>query len=150
MPSLQTDPDPALLAAVDARCFAAPWSAADYGALCANPAVQAWLLRDDAGTAAGLLCVQRVGDEAELYRIAVVPEARRRGLGGWLLRRLLDDARASGVRRLHLEVREGNVAARRLYVRAGFAEAGRRPGYYHAPAEAAVVYVWAAEDAGEG
>jgi ribosomal-protein-alanine N-acetyltransferase len=38
---------------------------------------------------------------------------------------------ALGTRVIHLEVDEGNIAARRLYHRAGFAEAGRRQGYYN-------------------
>jgi [ribosomal protein S18]-alanine N-acetyltransferase len=144
MPHLQTDPDPALLAAVEAQCFAEPWDAPAYARLCANPAVQAWLLRDDAGAAAGLLCFQRAGDEAELYRIAVLPALRGRGRGRWLLERLLAWAREQGLRAVHLEVRAGNAAARRLYARAGFAETGRRPGYYAARREDAVTYAWQA------
>jgi [ribosomal protein S18]-alanine N-acetyltransferase len=148
MPTLQTDPDPALLAAVDAQCFAEPWDAAAYAGLCANPAVQAWLLRDDAGAPAGLLLCQRVADEAELYRIGIVPPRRRQGLGAWLLERLLAEARSGGLRRVHLEVRAGNTAARRLYAGAGFREVGRRPGYYRTPqgeAEDAVLYAWQAQ-----
>ncbi|HKJ00777.1 MAG TPA: ribosomal protein S18-alanine N-acetyltransferase [bacterium] len=148
MPQLQTDPDPALLAAVDAQCFAEAWDTIGYAQLRANPAVQAWLLRDDAGAPAGLLCFQRVGDEAEVYRIAVLPALRGQGLGRWLLVRFMARARAEGLRRAYLEVRESNAAARRLYEAAGFAEAGRRPGYYRQPSEDAVLYAWdAAPDA---
>jgi len=39
-------------------------------------------------------------------------------------------AAALGAERMFLEVAEGNVAARALYARAGFSEAGRRRGYY--------------------
>jgi ribosomal-protein-alanine N-acetyltransferase len=148
MSSIQSDPDPALLAAVDAQCFARPWDAAAYARLGANRAVQAWLLRDDLGSAAGLLCFQRVGDEAEVYRVGVLPALRGRGLGAWLLGRFLERARSEGLRRAHLEVRAGNDAARRLYARAGFTEVGRRPGYYRDPAEDAVLYAWEAEPAG--
>jgi ribosomal-protein-alanine N-acetyltransferase len=142
MPDLQDDPDPAQLAAVDAQCFADVWDGAAYARLLDNPAVRARLLRDDAGTPAGLLCWQRVADELELYRIAVVPARRGRGLGLWLLERLLDEARQAGVRRVHLEVRAGNVAARRLYAKAGFAEVGCRPGYYREPTEDALLCAW--------
>ena len=38
--------------------------------------------------------------------------------------------RASGARRAFLEVRPGNVEARRLYQGLGFQEVGRRRGYY--------------------
>jgi len=39
-----------------------------------------------------------------------------------------------------LEVRASNLAARKLYERVGFIEAGSRPRYYRDPAEDAVVY----------
>jgi [ribosomal protein S18]-alanine N-acetyltransferase len=145
MPRIETDPDPARLAALDAACFPDAWDAAAYARLRANPAVTAWLLRADDGAAAGLLACQCVGDEAELYRIGVLPARRGQGLGGWLLRRWLEHAAQAGVRRVHLEVREGNAAARRLYDRAGFVAAGRRSGYYTAPTEDALHYVWKAE-----
>jgi ribosomal-protein-alanine acetyltransferase len=145
MPTLHTDPDSARLAALDALCFAEAWDAAAYERLRANPAVQAWLLEEAPGEAVGLLAFQRVGAEAEVYRIGVRPAARGRGLGRWLLARLLE---AGGPRRVHLEVREGNAAARRLYLRAGFAEVGRRPGYYRQPREDAVLYAWQAAAGG--
>ena len=39
-------------------------------------------------------------------------------------------AAARGAVRVFLEVADDNAAARALYARAGFVEAGRRPGYY--------------------
>ncbi len=145
MPTLQTDPAAARLAALDAQCFAQAWDAAAYARLRANPAVVTWLVEEPPGEAQGLLVFQRVGDEAEVYRIAVRPAARGRGLGRWLLGRLLAQAGPGGLRRAHLEVRESNEAARRLYARAGFAEVGRRPGYYRDPREDAVLYAWPAD-----
>ncbi len=48
----------------------------------------------------------------------------------WLtIARTLAVALGSGARKLHLEVRDGNVALG-LYVRSGFVEVGRRRGYY--------------------
>ena len=41
-------------------------------------------------------------------------------------------AAARGATRVFLEVAEDNLAARALYERTGFVEAGRRPGYYAA------------------
>ncbi len=40
---------------------------------------------------------------------------------------------------MFLEVRESNIAARNLYKRLGFLEAGRRRDYYPAPPEDAIV-----------
>ena len=48
-------------------------------------------------------------------------------------------AEARGIRTVHLEVREGNDTARRLYQRLGFAEDGLRKNYYTDPLENAVL-----------
>jgi ribosomal-protein-alanine N-acetyltransferase len=60
----------------------------------------------------------------------VRPGARRHGVGTELVARGAAEAAARGAKRLFLEVADDNAAARALYARAGFAEAGRRPRYY--------------------
>jgi ribosomal-protein-alanine N-acetyltransferase len=75
---------------------------------------------------------RRAADEAELLLIAVHPAAARRGIGGKLLDRFVDDQRAEGARHLHLEVRDGNPAVT-LYRAHGFTVAGRRSKYYRGP-----------------
>jgi ribosomal-protein-alanine N-acetyltransferase len=67
---------------------------------------------------------------AELQRIAVAPEHRRRGIAGLLLGAVRDRAAAQGAPALLLEVRETNAGALAFYERAGFAEIDRRPRYY--------------------
>jgi ribosomal-protein-alanine N-acetyltransferase len=69
----------------------------------------------------------------------VAPAARRRGLGGWLLRFALARAGRGGARRALLEVRAGNREALSLYGRLGFRPCGRRRDYYRDPVEDAVV-----------
>jgi len=83
----------------------------------------------------------RDGEEnhAQLDTLAVLPAARRQGIGAALLESVLRWAAASGARRLTLEVRESNAAAVALYVRFGFQLEGRRPGYYADPAEDALL-----------
>jgi GNAT superfamily N-acetyltransferase len=56
--------------------------------------------------------------------MGVVPEARGRGIGGALLDALLALAREQGFRALSLAVDRQNPAARRLYERKGFRDAG--------------------------
>jgi len=65
------------------------------------------------------------GRDAFVDELYVIPEARSRDLGRALLRALETEARANGVRQLHLEVEQHNAAARRLYVAEGFAANGR-------------------------
>ncbi len=80
-----------------------------------------------------------VVDELHITNIAVRDEARQRGLGGLLVRDLLLCARRRGLRWAVLEVRESNRDAIRLYSRHGFEISGRRPRYYHNPAEDALI-----------
>ena len=75
--------------------------------------------------------LQRViADEAELLLLAVAPQWRGQGIGRALLGQFIDDAKARGAHRLHLEVRDGNPAVQ-MYRLAGFDLAGRRRKYYH-------------------
>src|SRR5690349_14772496 len=71
------------------------------------------------------------GDEpADLTRIAVHPDARRRGLGRALLGMAADLARLEGADRMLLEVAATNAPALQLYRSAGFVEISRRRGYF--------------------
>ena len=81
----------------------------------------------------------RCFDEAEIIMIASDPACRRQGIGRALLEALKTEAKRRNTGSIFLEVREGNEAARAMYRQGGFAEAGRRRGYYHAPAEDAVI-----------
>ncbi len=71
-------------------------------------------------------------DEAELLTIALDPEVRGRHLSAPLLRRQAERLRRAGATSLFLEVAADNAAALALYRGLGFAEIGRRKGYYPA------------------
>jgi len=85
------------------------------------------------------LVAHRVDTEWELENIVVAEAARRRGVGEGLLRAFIAHARAKPGNRIFLEVRESNQAARALYRKAGFEEAGLRKGYYLSPVEDAIL-----------
>jgi ribosomal-protein-alanine N-acetyltransferase len=121
---------PAQLAALHARAFRTPppWSEPDFAAFTADP-LAFLLVEGDAGFLLG----RAVAGEAELLTLAVAPESRRRGLGRRLVERFLYQARLRGAVRAFLEVSAENPAACALYAAAGFAEAGRRRGYYATP-----------------
>lgn len=91
----------------------------------------------------GFAGVHRRPDAAHITTIAVAPEHQRHGVGGQLLGWLLQTAVGLGCGAATLEVRASNRIARRLYARAGFVEAGVRPGYYRQPTEDAVI-MWRA------
>ena len=81
------------------------------------------------GKPVGFALARGVLDEAELLLLAVVPDARRRGVGSALLRSVIADSAARNMAALHLEVREGNDAIK-LYKSAGFLKVGERRDYY--------------------
>ena len=120
----------ARLAAIHAEAFDRPgetsWSAAAF----ADLLIQAGVFAVEA--ADGFILMRAVADEAEILTLAVRPAARRGGLGGRLVGEGVLAAAARGATRVFLEVADDNVAARALYERTGFVEAGRRPGYYAA------------------
>ena len=58
---------------------------------------------------------------------------------GYAVLRILTFARARGVRAIDLEVRESNLGARNLYDSYGFRQEAVRKGYYHNPAEDAII-----------
>lgn len=68
--------------------------------------------------------------DADVQTIAVGEAARGRGRGRVLLRALLEEAARRRVREVFLDVRADNPVAQALYASEGFAELGRRPGYY--------------------
>jgi ribosomal-protein-alanine N-acetyltransferase len=114
----------ARLAEIHATAFSVPWDAAAFDALLDQTGVFAIEEPE------GLILLRVVADEAEILTLAVCPSARQRGLGTRLVREGATGAARRGARRLFLEVADDNAAALALYGRAGFAEAGRRPGYY--------------------
>lgn len=85
------------------------------------------------GDVAGLALVAvrpfRAATRARLAAMGVVPAHRRTGVGSALLRRVVDDARGRGSRRLALEVFASNSAALRLYDAHGFVAERRLLGF---------------------
>ncbi len=79
---------------------------------------------------AGFIMGQLAADEAEILSLGVRKEHQRHGIGRKLVEAMVRTARKAEARRLFLEVAESNPAAVALYERIGFAEIGRRKGYY--------------------
>jgi ribosomal-protein-alanine N-acetyltransferase len=117
-----------LLETLHQQAFPKPWSAAEIAKLLENPAVFAILSRG--ANAQGFAMGWAAAGDAELLTVAVVPEARRRGVGAALVTAIGVAALVRGAASMHLEVAEDNAAARALYVKLGYAESGRRHAYY--------------------
>lgn len=87
----------------------------------------------------GFCSMMTVLDEGDILNVAVRRDRQKEGIGQFLVDSILRMADLQGIRLVHLEVREGNQTARRLYERLGFKEDGLRRNYYEDPVENAVL-----------
>ena len=118
-------------AALHAGLFAPAWDAVSFRSLLGQPAAVALLAR--LGTppeTVGFVLGHVAADEAEVLTLGVRADCQRRGIGRHLIEALARAAAQRQARVLYLDVDAGNTAALALYRGLGFAERGRRPGYY--------------------
>ena len=80
--------------------------------------------------AGGMILARAVAGEAEVLTLAVDPASRRQGIGRALLQQTAATAQGRGAQAIFLEVAADNAPAQALYAASGFAEVGRRRGYY--------------------
>ena len=130
--------DGAAVAEMEHQLFRDAWSEKSVLETLAQPNTIC-LMAEKAGRAAGYLLAYTAADEAEIARIAVAKEMQRQGAARALLNELEVICRTGGIRKILLDVRAGNAAARALYVKAGFAEDGIRQRFYDDPTEDAIL-----------
>lgn len=123
----------AVIAALLASILEPPWSLDSVTRFLAAPGSFALLAVPEsapAGEPAGFLLARVGADECDLAAMGTARAWRGRGVGRALLEAAFEEAGRRRARVMFLEVAEGNRAAAALYESLGFAEAGRRPGYY--------------------
>ena len=126
---------------IERRSFAQPWSRAFFEKELATPFARLVVTVEEAvprPQVIGYTCRWRVTDEVHLLNVAVHPERRGLGHGRALVAGVVGEAEAARARVVYLEVRAGNVIARRLYRQLGFKDLGVRRGYY-GPGQDAIV-----------
>ena len=123
---------------IENEAFSPPWTKEGFFTFLIREDTLFLTAEDKSGIVgyAGLLMVL---DEAEILNIAVRHDRRKEGIGHFLMQSLLLLSGESGIHTIHLEVRESNHSARRLYARHGFKEVGLRRSYYTDPVEDAVL-----------
>lgn len=124
---------------IECASFTVPWTRGIFLDQLALGPVAVNVVCCDGDRPIGYAAAWIVLDELHLLSIAVAPGNRRRGAGTLLLDTVIREGRAAGARRVELEVRRGNEAARRFYERHGFTMVGTRRGYYRDTGEDAVL-----------
>ena len=128
------------VAELEARCFTNPWTREMLaGELARSDVAHVFVLRPRGHLIVAFCTCWIIVDELHINTIAVDERHRRSGLAAHLMRQVMAEAARRGATRATLEVRESNVAARRLYESLGFAVTAVRPEYYTRPVETALV-----------
>ncbi len=104
------------------------WNAQSFASFVQSPGTFVLVHDDD-----GLIVVRMAAGEAEILTVGVLPAARRKGIGGALVRAAAGHAAARNCKDLFLEVGIENQAARALYTSLGFRQVGYRKAYYPKP-----------------
>jgi [ribosomal protein S18]-alanine N-acetyltransferase len=131
--------------AIQAACpEIAQWSRLDYERVEAGE-MAGWVAERIMGAESpvpavvGFVVARNIPHEVEILNIAVLPSARKHGVGSDLFDRAIEWARSERATQIILEVRAGNDAALRLYHRRNFQIVGRRPRYYSNPVDDALL-----------
>jgi ribosomal-protein-alanine N-acetyltransferase len=130
------------IARIEKLVFSAPWTEVAFRSELEDNAMALYLVLTDEAQPDNVLAyggVWKIFDEGHITNIAVSQDYRWLGIGQFLCEALIRAAARRGLRLLTLEVREGNQAARSMYRKLGFTEAGRRRGYYQTPIEDAIL-----------
>jgi [ribosomal protein S18]-alanine N-acetyltransferase len=130
--------DAGVLARLHGTCFASAWDEPAMMPFAASPEVLC-LIGLVKNAEAGFFIARKASDEAEILTFGVTPEFRKMGLGRAMLDAAMERLRASGAKRLFLEVEESNEAALRLYLSFGGKAVGHRKDYYAPGSDAAIL-----------
>lgn len=114
---------------IEQECFSAAWDAsALYSAFALSGACGVAAFED--GALVGYVCGSVLFEDAEIFRVAVCPPYRKKGLGTALTEAFCERAAKRGAERVFLEVRVCNAAAIALYKKCGFENNRLRKKYY--------------------
>ena len=127
------------VARLEQECFSQPWSLEGLREELKNPNAR-FLVAVSGEKPVGYLGMHAVCGEGYIANIAVETAFRRRGVAGALLRAADELAKRENLEFLSLEVRTGNLPARKLYEKAGYLHMGTRPGFYSGPKEDGEIY----------
>ncbi|WP_329887294.1 ribosomal protein S18-alanine N-acetyltransferase [Pseudoramibacter faecis] len=127
--------DIAQVLTIDRDAGLVPWKEASFFQEIKNPLAHYVIIEHSSGQEQALQVVGFAGewcvaDEAQIMKVAVLPDWQQRGLGRRLMKTMMDYARLNGCTEMTLEVRQKNHQALKLYRHLGFEIIGKRERYY--------------------
>ncbi len=125
-----TERDLEQVLAIEKDAFPLPWTRHHFLDELRSPHSFPLVALGQDGHVVGYICPMQLLDEGHILDVAVRKDLCGRGLGRLLVETVLRMCREKGAGFVSLEVRPSNVSAISLYQRLGFAEVGRRKGYY--------------------
>jgi len=125
-----TTKDLEVVAHIEENAFEQPWSPHSFRTELIKNDLAHYMVARLEGKVVGYGGIWVIFNEAHLTTLAVDEPYRRCGVGAALLKALMTRSAELGARRISLEVRPSNHAARSLYKKFGFKARGIRKGYY--------------------
>lgn len=130
--------DVPFISRLEEETFSMPWSAESFLQMIEREDNEYFVAEED-GHLLGGCGLLLIAGEGNITNVAVIPEARRRGVASGLLTYLMAEGDRAGLTAYTLEVRVSNAAAIGLYEKLGFVSEGIRPNFYEKPTEDAVI-----------
>ena len=123
------------VAEIEKNCFSNPWNETVLEGELKNECSHIYVAVED-GKAVGYAMLYIVCGEADIIRVAVLPEYRRRGIAEKLL---LKSFEVNETNEVFLDVRESNAPAIKMNQSLGYVDTGVRKEYYSNPTENAIL-----------
>lgn len=124
---------------IEKKSFTTPWSKESFTMEIKKNLLAYYIVAEIDGKIVGYGGFWNIVDEAHITNIAVDPEYRGKGIGNFIVEKLIDVCKERGILRMTLEVRKSNYIAQALYKKYGFEECGIRPRYYSDTNEDAII-----------
>lgn len=125
--------------ALEEATFSIPWTRADFEREIRENQMAIYFIAVMDGKIVGYAGMWHIVTEGHITNVAVLEEARGKGIGAMLIEKLTETAMEKEMIGLTLEVRMGNIPAQKLYHKYGFRAEGFRKNYYPDTHEDAII-----------
>ena len=135
----KNDFDISQISEIEKECFTTPWTKTQIASFFDNKNNSVYVIRTKNYSVIAYCEISFILDEAYISNIAVKKDYRQIGVGGILLKGIIDISKEKGISFISLEVRESNTSALALYNKYGFVQNGVLKNHYTNPKEDACI-----------